>query len=1083
MKFFPRSKGVPVPRLRRRREWGQGMAEFALVLPVLLLIIFLVIEASLVIQGYLAVEHAAREAVRWAITYQPVQGERLDGTPCTNLSADPPFLFTDAGYNCDPTEDTEEYNERRVALIKEIALDRARGLRIRQGFLGMTEAEFQANFEQPGFFGVRVWGFPSYVDPEELDHPGLPGLPVRVQVVHNVEILDPFFRLIAPHVRVEAHAEMINEGIQVGFGNVPPPTFNPLPTFIVTPPEGVPTETSEPEATPTQEPVDYGVDITFDYAVNQLPLQRAHNVTVTVIDEGTGAPVPDVLVSLSTDLGAYDYSGVSPQYVEAPTDGSGEAIRTVYANRPGVASLEAWIDLDGDDYWDLGEPGDTAGKEWQIEGAYILASTHEVYPLDWITVDVYDHSPTQNPYTLLWCRQSITGGLESAVLLSDVNVDTGGDATDLPVEIPDGSEGYYRLETHTGSGSCGDEDTLAAFSAEIHAMPALPDLVVMSFDVPDEIQPTTTFVMSVIIANMSAGRATEPFDVDFYVDPGGEPAQGRLGVVKQWVDGIGPYETVVVTTTMWVEDAGVHEIWARVDTTDYIEEEDEDNNVGMIEITAGCPLEEQDGQVVIPATMYDSYQDGYYYSRTKIWQPTSYGGVPTMLALQDTGDNFSSWYHFDNPPSDYRDPPVLIYNVNFTTPGTYYIWARGRPCAESSRGCYGSSGSNDSFWVTLDGKPDTNNYYRVTGFSAGGLSWASRIHGYSGQPRLFVPTAGVHQVQVRMREDGFEWATIVLTTTAGGPGPSGDGPSFTCGAGDDPPWPPGPNYKPPGLIECTQLLRSGGFEGNPQTVFQYWRAGGTGAYQRTGYLQYEGAFSMRLHASLGTYPCDQNSYAPYLYQTVQIPTDVISLTRIIVEGQRAVAGSLAPCSYPDSPDADDIIYAQMRDSGGVPIATAVSLANGGVATETWESFSVDFTDEIGLESRAGENVQVYFYATHDQDYDGTFFYLDDLECNVCTEQPIPDPVPGTASIGGLVRAMLGGVPQPLTGAEVWAYSQGGEVYYTRSIHDGTYHFYNIPPGTYWIYSEAWVGGYLRTDSTTVTVVADERNYSVHLLLQ
>ncbi|HIE39017.1 MAG TPA: carboxypeptidase regulatory-like domain-containing protein [Anaerolineae bacterium] len=109
--------------------------------------------------------------------------------------------------------------------------------------------------------------------------------------------------------------------------------------------------------------------------------------------------------------------------------------------------------------------------------------------------------------------------------------------------------------------------------------------------------------------------------------------------------------------------------------------------------------------------------------------------------------------------------------------------------------------------------------------------------------------------------------------------------------------------------------------------------------------------------------------------------------------------------------------------------------------------------------------------------------MDDLECNVCTEQPIPDPVPGTASIGGLVRAMLGGVPQPLTGAEVWAYSQGGEVYYTRSIHDGTYHFYNIPPGTYWIYSEAWVGGYLRTDSTTVTVVADERNYSVHLLLQ
>lgn len=1082
MRVPPEDKGAFAPSPRWRREWGQGLAEFALILPILLLIIFLVIEAALVIQGYLAVEHAAREAVRWAITYQPVQGYRLDGAPCTDTDFHGPFLLNDPGFRCNPLETTEEYNARRVALIKETALQRAAGLRIDDDALGLTEATFSAHFNDPGFFGVRVWGFPSFQESEQLDHPGLPGLPVRVQVVHNVIILDPLFRIIAPHVRVEAHAEMINEGIQVGFGNVPPPTFNPTGVYVVTPQSPAATDTGTPTTpTPTPVPIHYNVDITFDHVINQMPDERGHAVSVRVTDDG-GHPVADLPVSFSTDKGAYGYSGVSPTYAEDLTDGAGVAVRTVYANRPGVANLEAWIDLDGDERRDIGEPYDMATKEWTVSGPYVLASNHEVRSLDWITVDIYDHSPADNPHMLLWCRTSITGGLASAVLIGAVNVNAEtGDAVDLPVEIPEGSGGYYRLETHTGLGSCGNAATLVAYSAEVRAIVAKPDVAVVLFNVPTDVQPTTVFTMSVVIANLSPGRIEEPFDVDFYLDPQSAPTAGIMGEMKQWVSSLGPYETVVVTTTMWVDSVGPHEIWAQVDTTDYIEEEDEGNNVGMISLSAYCPLEEHNGQVVIPASQFDDYQDGYYYSRTKVWQASSYGGTSTMLGLQDTGDGFYNYYDFDDPPSDGRDPPVLIYNVNFEHPGTYYIWMRGRPCAESARGCTQGASSNDSVWVTLDGKPTTNNYYRLTGWAAGGLSWASRIQGYTGQPRLVVPSAGVHQVQVRMREDGFEWATIVLTTTAGGPGPTGEGPVLACGAGEPPPW-----YdptKPPGLLECTQLLQVGGFEGNPQTVFQYWRAGGTGAYQRTGYLQYEGAFSMRLHASLGTYPCQQNSYAPYLYQTVQIPTEVVSLTTIIVEGQRAVAGSLAPCSYPNRPDVDDVLYIQMRDGGGNPLSTATTIVNGGVVSETWGAFSVDFSGEVDLESLAGQNVQVYFYATHDQDFDGTFFYLDDLECNVCTQQPIPDPVPGTASIGGMTRALIGGVPQRLTGVDVWAYSQGGQVYHTRSIHDGTYHFYNIPPGTYTIYAEALIGGYLRIDVATVTVVADERNYGVDLLLQ
>jgi len=57
---------------------GQGIVEFALILPVLLLVILGLMEAAFVIQGYLTVQHAAREAARFAVAYQPLQGACLD---------------------------------------------------------------------------------------------------------------------------------------------------------------------------------------------------------------------------------------------------------------------------------------------------------------------------------------------------------------------------------------------------------------------------------------------------------------------------------------------------------------------------------------------------------------------------------------------------------------------------------------------------------------------------------------------------------------------------------------------------------------------------------------------------------------------------------------------------------------------------------------------------------------------------------------------------------------------------------------------------------------------------------------------
>ena len=207
---------------RLRRLKGQGLVEFALILPALLLIVLSIIEGALLFQSYLAIQHAAREAARYAVTYQPPHEYSVAQGKILLEGGDPGKPAFDG-------ESESEWNARRVTLIKQRALDQAMG--IRTVYPALDETSFSASYYNPGFFGVRVWGFPSHDGSEQLDHPGKPGLPVRVQVTYRWEALDPLIQVIVPNgVKLEGEAVMINEGIQVGFGAVAPPTFAPPPT-------------------------------------------------------------------------------------------------------------------------------------------------------------------------------------------------------------------------------------------------------------------------------------------------------------------------------------------------------------------------------------------------------------------------------------------------------------------------------------------------------------------------------------------------------------------------------------------------------------------------------------------------------------------------------------------------------------------------------------------------------------------------------------------------------------------------------------------------------------------------------------
>ena len=245
----------------RRRFRGQGAVEFALILPVMLLVLFIIIELGRLLFAWLAVENGARFGVRYAVT-----GE-LDTAYCLDGS--------DPGTT--PCDIRAEEDDARIPSIEDAA---------RAGSVGIlrneTVAEGEAGYYRVtvcstrtdamgGMMFARVPAVPgSFIsaDCTPTEDAGGPGDRVYVTVDFDHPLIVPILSSWWPELHLTAERQGIVEQFRVArvvglpitvaaptftATNSRTPTETPTPTETATPTE-TPTETPTPTRTPTLTP-------------------------------------------------------------------------------------------------------------------------------------------------------------------------------------------------------------------------------------------------------------------------------------------------------------------------------------------------------------------------------------------------------------------------------------------------------------------------------------------------------------------------------------------------------------------------------------------------------------------------------------------------------------------------------------------------------------------------------------------------------------------------------------------------------------------------------------------------------------
>jgi autotransporter-associated beta strand protein len=161
-------------------------------------------------------------------------------------------------------------------------------------------------------------------------------------------------------------------------------------------------------------------------------------------------------------------------------------------------------------------------------------------------------------------------------------------------------------------------------------------------------------------------------------------------------------------------------------------------------------MEAEDADEIVPSAAFD----GNLRSWEVVWDRTGYSGWAALRCLPNYGQA-------GNPTGP--EGPAARFVVDFPVgdayPVTYYLWVRAA----------GETSDDDSCHATLDWQfpyavqmPNlAQNFYQPTG----GWGWASRSsQGGYGRAMLVVSNAGLHTVDILMREDGLYCDKLLMTT-------------------------------------------------------------------------------------------------------------------------------------------------------------------------------------------------------------------------------------------------------------------------------------------------------------------------------
>ena len=169
------------------------------------------------------------------------------------------------------------------------------------------------------------------------------------------------------------------------------------------------------------------------------------------------------------------------------------------------------------------------------------------------------------------------------------------------------------------------------------------------------------------------------------------------------------------------------------------------DEVKKLETTAAPFRQPADGTICIEAENFNRKIDRGEHAWTLVSQPAGFSGTGALAALPNKNTNWPKDFAATSPRLDYR--------IQFAKAGKYYIWVRGTA----------DTGTEDSIHVGLDGAEAATGTALTLSLTK--WAWTRRTMANS-NATLDVAAAGVHTLNVWMREDGAIVDRILLTPDA-----------------------------------------------------------------------------------------------------------------------------------------------------------------------------------------------------------------------------------------------------------------------------------------------------------------------------